>query len=228
MTSGYMCVPAVRDIYLGVQPGEILALLGPNGAGKTTTLLSAIGALKPIKGTISSYGSSLDGLQLEQVARAGVSLLPDNRGMFPTLTGSEHVRICRRGASVEDVQSVLEKLPALAKLQGRKVGLLSRGEQHMLALAWALIAAPKVLLIDEMSLGLAPVIVQSLLPIVRDMARARNMAVVLVEQHIDLALRIADDAVVLNHWRIVLRGKAPNMRENREVVEDAYFGRNVA
>jgi branched-chain amino acid transport system ATP-binding protein len=225
LTAGYQGVAAVRDIDLRVEAGKVLTLLGPNGAGKTTTLLSAVGAIKPIKGAISAFGTPLKNMRIEQIARLGVSLVPDNRGIFPTITVGDHLRLARRNSPAASVDAILERFPRLAGLRNQRAGLLSGGEQQMLALAKALILMPKVLLIDEMSLGLAPIIVQALLPVIRDMANEHGMAVVLVEQHVDLALRIADDAMVLNHGRVVMNGPAADMRRNREAVERAYFGR---
>jgi branched-chain amino acid transport system ATP-binding protein len=225
LTSGYLGVPAVRDITLSVQPGQVLAMLGPNGAGKSTILLSAVGVIAPMKGDVASFGRRLNGMRTEKVARLGVSLVPDNRGVFYSLTVADNLRLARRGSRAGDHEEVLGHFPKLDSLRRRKCGLLSGGEQQMLALAKALLTEPKVLLIDEMSLGLAPIIVQGLLPIIRDFARDRQMAVVLVEQHIDLALRVADQAIVVNHGRVVLEGTAAELRGNRDRVEAAYFGR---
>lgn len=220
---GYGGVPAVRDFNASLRAGEILALLGPNGAGKTTTLLATIGALPMLSGKVTALGQPLD-KRVERNARRGVTMVPDNRGVFHKLTVSDNLRLSKRknGAELSDV---FEYFPKLKTLKGRRCGNLSGGEQQMLALAKALLARPKVLLIDELSLGLSPIAVKDLLPRLRTIADEQDMAVVLVEQHIDLALAIADSAIVLHHGRVALSGPASDLRGQRDKVEAAYFGR---
>ncbi|WP_054814751.1 ABC transporter ATP-binding protein [Nocardia arizonensis] len=222
MTVGYGGVPAVRDLDIRVRPGEILALLGPNGAGKTTTLLASVGALPLLAGRITALGAPLDS-RVERNARRGVVLVPDSRGVFHRLSVDDNLRLARRrnGPSVEDV---FDYFPKLATMRSRGCGTLSGGEQQMLALAKALLCQPKILLIDELSLGLSPIAVEDLLPRLRTIADDRHMAVLLVEQHIELALSIADSAVVLHHGRVALTGSASELRARRDMVEAAYFG----
>jgi branched-chain amino acid transport system ATP-binding protein len=219
---GYGGVPAVRDFDASVRAGEILALLGPNGAGKTTTLLAAVGALPFLSGSVTVLGEPLD-RRVERNARRGLTLVPDNRGVFHKLTVSDNLRLAKRKGGAE-LSDVFEYFPKLKTLKGRRCGNLSGGEQQMLALAKALLARPKVLLIDELSLGLSPIAVKDLLPRLRTIADEQQMAVVLVEQHIDLALAIADSAIVLHHGRVALAGPAQELRGQREKVEAAYFG----
>ncbi|WP_207836511.1 ABC transporter ATP-binding protein [Williamsia soli] len=219
---GYGGVPAVRDFNASVRAGEILALLGPNGAGKTTTLLATVGALPLMSGTVTALGTPLD-KRVERNARRGLTLVPDNRGVFHKLTVSDNLRLAKRKGGAE-LSDVFEYFPKLKTLKGRRCGNLSGGEQQMLALAKALLAKPKVLLIDELSLGLSPIAVKDLLPRLRTIADEQQMAVVLVEQHIDLALAIADSAIVLHHGRVALAGAAQDLRGQREKVEAAYFG----
>lgn len=225
VTAGYGGVPAIRDVDLTVDEGQVLALLGSNGAGKSTTLLSVVGAVKVTAGAIESLGISLRGRRIEQVARLGVGLVPDNRGIFSQLTVAEHLRLAKGRLGDGPTEDILDRFPKLRTLLHRRCGLLSGGEQQMLALAKTLLARPRVLMIDEMSLGLAPMVVASLLPILRELADVAGVAVLLVEQHIDLALSVADSAVVLNHGRVVLVGDAVELRSNRVDVEAAYFGR---
>lgn len=222
ITVGYGGVPAVRDLDARVRPGEILALLGPNGAGKTTTLLAAVGALPLLSGGITALGAPLD-RRVERNARRGVILVPDNRGVFHRLSVEDNLRLARRkhGPSTDDV---FDYFPNLRSMRSRGCGTLSGGEQQMLALAKALLCAPKILLIDELSLGLSPIAVEDLLPRLRRIADDQHMAVVLVEQHIELALSIADSAVVLHHGRVALAGSAAELRNRRDRVEAAYFG----
>ncbi|GAC53658.1 ABC transporter ATP-binding protein [Gordonia amicalis] len=225
ITVGYGGVPAVRGLSASVRPGEILALLGPNGAGKTTTLLAAVGALPLMSGSVTALGEPIDH-HIERNARRGVTLVPDTRGLFHKLSVSDNLRLakCKNGT---DLDTVFEYFPKLKTMRSRHCGNLSGGEQQMLALAKALLARPRVLLIDEMSLGLSPVAVQDLLPRLRSFADEHQMAVVLVEQHIDLALGIADSAIVLHHGRVALSASAAELRSRRDKVEAAYFGRTI-
>ncbi|WP_067857040.1 ABC transporter ATP-binding protein [Nocardia shimofusensis] len=222
LTVGYGGVPAVRDLHARVRPGEILALLGPNGAGKTTTLLASVGALPIISGTVTALGEPLD-RRVERNARRGVILVPDSRGVFHRLSVEDNLRLARRKNS-PTMDDVLDYFPKLRTLRARRCGTLSGGEQQMLALAKALLCAPKILLIDELSLGLSPIAVEELLPRLREIADDQHMAVVLVEQHIELALSIADSAMVLHHGRAALTGSAAELRQRRDKVEAAYFG----
>lgn len=221
LTAGHLGMIAVRDLALDVAPGTVLTLLGPNGAGKSTTLLSLVGVLKPHAGTVHSFGEKLSS-KPENNARAGVTLVPDDRGVFHQLSVADNLRLARNDA---DLEQVLDDFPKLRTLWKRRCGLLSGGEQQMLALAKALLQRPKVLLVDELSLGLAPKAAQELMPILRHQADSRGLAVVLVEQHVDLALSIADNAAVLHHGRIALMDDAATLRRERHRIEDAYFGR---
>jgi branched-chain amino acid transport system ATP-binding protein len=221
VTAGYNGVPAIRDLSFTLAEGEVLAILGPNGAGKTTTLLALAGMLPTMAGSITAFGKPIDVRRPYRNAQRGVQLVPDDRGLFFELTVREHFRLAR-GRARE--QAVLEYFPALADLDQRQVGLLSGGEQQMLALAKTLISGPKVLMIDEMSLGLAPKVVQEILPAVRDLAVRDGIAVILVEQHVELALSVAHRGLVLNHGRVVLTGDAATLLRERTKVESAYFG----
>ncbi|MFC6152609.1 ABC transporter ATP-binding protein [Nocardioides yefusunii] len=221
LTGGHHGLVAVRDVTFDVADGEVLTILGPNGAGKSTTLLSIVGVLRRMGGEVLSHGETL-GSKPEVNARRGVTLVPDDRGVFHQLSVADNLRLTRNSA---DLESVLDDFPKLRSLWKRRCGLLSGGEQQMLALAKALLQKPKVLLVDELSLGLAPKAAQELMPILRHQADERGLAVVLVEQHVDLALSIADTAAVLRHGRIELKDDAALLREQRHRIEDAYFGR---
>lgn len=224
LTAGYNRVQAVRDLSFDVAPGEVVALLGPNGAGKTTALLSIVGLVPPMSGEVIALGEPVRAGRTHQLARRGVNLVPDDRGVFFGLSVREHFRLARRKADPEREEAVLARFPALRELQGRRAGLLSGGEQQMLTIAKAILAEPKVLMIDEMSLGLAPKIVQEMLPSIRDLAKEEGIGLVLVEQHIDLALSVADRGIILNHSRVVLDAPAATLRANKGEVEAAYFG----
>jgi branched-chain amino acid transport system ATP-binding protein len=224
VTFGYNGTAVVRSLSLDVMPGEVLALLGANGAGKSTTLLGVYGLVSLLDGEVEVLGQSVSSRNPYRLARRGVGFVPDDRALFFELTVGEHLRLSRRRPDRAVEERVLNQFPVLRKLNGRKAGLLSGGEQQMLAIAVTLMAEPRVLMIDEMSLGLAPKIVQEILPALRDMAKAQDIAVVLVEQHIDFALGVADRAVVLNRGREVLTGSARELLGDRDSLAKAYFG----
>lgn len=223
LTSGYGGVPAVKNLDLTVAAGEVISVLGPNGAGKTTTLLTIAGLLPAISGSVTALGEPVNHKKPYVMARRGMRLVPDDRGLFSAMTVREHLRLTRRRRDRSREKLVFDKFPALAALQSRKVGLMSGGEQQMVALGGALLAEPKVLMVDEMSLGLAPMVVKHMLPAIRELARNEGIAVLIVEQHVELALAVSDRAIVLNHGRVVLDGDAKELLSNRDQLEAAYF-----
>ncbi len=225
LTAGYRQLAVVRDLTLSVAEGEVVALLGANGAGKTTTLLTAAGVLEPLGGDVRVLGRSVVGRRPDRIARDGLVLVPEDRGVFHQLTVAENLRLARRRRGTN---GVLELFPALKPLLGRRCGLLSGGEQQMLGLAKALLAEPRVLLVDELSLGLAPVIVERLLPVIRRIATERRMAVLLVEQHVPMALAVADRAYVLSHGQLVLEGDTAELRRRKDLLEASYLGEHPA
>ncbi len=222
--AGYRKVEVVRDLSLEVARGEVVALLGPNGAGKTTTLLTLAGALPALRGDIEfADHHPRHGGGAHVIARSGLTLVPEGRGLFAQLSVADNLKLARRDR-IERSDPVLSFFPALQPLWRRKVALLSGGEQQMLALARALLRRPKLLLIDEMSLGLAPQLVIRLLAVVRQLADRDGVGVLLVEQHAPLALDIADRALVMRHGELVLSGSAEQIRAQSGALESSYLG----
>jgi branched-chain amino acid transport system ATP-binding protein len=223
VSAGYNGVPVVRDLSLHVDEGEVVALLGPNGAGKTTTLVTTSALIPILAGEITVLGKSIKGRRAHHVARDGLAHVPEDRSLFFQLTVRENLRLkAKRGSTA--LNEALEYFPALEPLMDRRAGLLSGGEQQMLAVARALTVRPKLLMVDEMSLGLAPIIVERLLPVLRDIASKTGTGILLVEQHVHLALEVADRAYVLSHGSLVLEGTAAHLRDNPQLLESSYLG----
>jgi branched-chain amino acid transport system ATP-binding protein len=223
LTAGYEEAAVVRELNLRVGRGEVVALLGANGAGKTTTLRAISGIVHPIDGRIVFAGRDLERLSISARAKLGIAHVPETRGVFFGLTVAEHLRLGHRGERL-DAEAAYRFFPALRDLRDRRCGLLSGGEQQMLAVGRALARRPKLLLLDELSLGLAPLIVERLLPVVREYALETGCGVLLVEQHIQLALTVADHGYVLSHGEIAMHDRAEALRDNRDLLMASYFG----
>jgi branched-chain amino acid transport system ATP-binding protein len=221
LDAGYHHQPVVRDLTLAVQAGEILTMLGVNGAGKTTSLLTLAGLLPPIRGEVRLDGKLLNFSRPHLAARAGVALVPDDKCLFTTLSVIDNLSFGRRGKGALD--EALSYFPALESRMKMKAGVLSGGEQQMLALARALVSEPRVMLIDELSMGLAPLVVQDMLAVVKRIAREKATAVILVEQHVQMALGIADRALVLAHGEVVLESPADVLAADPGRLRDAYL-----
>jgi branched-chain amino acid transport system ATP-binding protein len=216
MSVGYGPLPVVRELDLHVAPGEIVALLGVNGAGKTTTVRALAGELKPTAGEVWFKGQPTTA-PLHRRAKEGLRFITEERSVFMGLSTADNLRL-----GGQDQEKCLELFPELRVLLGRKAGLLSGGEQQMLTLARALGGSPSVLLVDELSLGLAPLVFARLLTAVRAAAN-RGTAVVLVEQHIRQALEVADRAYVLNRGRVAIQGTGADLLGRIDEIEQTYL-----
>ena len=223
LTAGYDAAAVVRNLDLHVDAGEVVALLGPNGAGKTTTLRAVSGLVRPMEGTIRLDGDDLAKRSPAARAKLGIAHVPEGRGVFYGMTVAEHFRLGYKGERL-DATVAYDYFPALAELQDRRVGLLSGGEQQMLALGRGLARKPRLMLLDEMSLGLAPVIVERLLPVVSTYARESGCAVLLVEQHIHIALAVADRGYVLSHGELIIHEQADKLRADHQLILSGYLG----
>jgi branched-chain amino acid transport system ATP-binding protein len=221
--AGYRRTVVVRSFDLDVEAGTVVALLGPNGAGKTTLLTTLAGLLPAQAGAVVVGGQTVKPGRPAAASRAGLVLVPDDRALFTSLTVDDNLAAAQASHHTH-ADDVIRSFPGLERRRNVLAGNLSGGEQQMLAMARALMQEPRVLLIDEMSMGLAPIVVESLLPVVRDVADRTGAVVVLVEQHVNLALEVADRALIMVRGEIVLDRPADELRRRPELIEAAYFG----
>jgi branched-chain amino acid transport system ATP-binding protein len=225
--TNYGPVEVLRNVTLDINEGEIVCLLGPNAAGKTTTLKTILGMVPPVKGEIHLDGNRIDGLNTTEVVARGVTMVPEGRRLFARMTVKENLEIgaqlrSNKEAINKDMERVLELFPRLKERLTQKAGSMSGGEQQMLAMGRALMADPKVLLMDEPSMGLAPVLVEQVFDIIKEI-NSQGTTVFLVEQNASMALEIADRGYVLQTGEVVLSDTADNLLTNDEVKE-AYLG----
>ena len=218
---------ALWDVSLSVKPGEIVAIIGANGSGKSTLLDTISGLMHPAKGSIEFEGRDISALEPFQIVDLGISLLPEGGRIFPDLTVLENIKIGSynrkvRSESSENLQRVYQLFPVLETKKAQLAKTLSGGEKQMLALGRSLMSDPKLMLLDEMSLGLAPLLVNDLYRVLREI-RERGITILFVEQNVRKSLAEADRAYIMETGRIVLSGKVDDLREE-EKVKKAYFG----
>lgn len=219
LTAGYGDLAAVRGVNFSLKSGEIVALLGPNGAGKSTLLMTLAGVLRPLAGRVMWLGTK-DQVPLHQRVRHGLGLVPEKRSVLMDMSVKDNLRL---GGG--DVDGALDLFPELGTLLKRKAGLLSGGEQQILTLARALARGPQVLLVDELSLGLAPIVVDRLLAVLAEASASNNVAILLVEQQTRRALRVADRWCLLRQGELVAEGSAS---EDTEALEATYMAGSLA
>ena len=229
ITVTYGQIVAVRDLSLAVRPGEVVALLGANGAGKTTTLRTISGLLRPRHGAIVFAGERIDKASPERIARMGIAHLPEGRGIFARLSVRENLRMAAYGAGAtvqeyeERLARALELFPVLKERLGQLAGTLSGGQQQMLAVGRALVTRPRLLMIDELSFGLAPVVVQQLFGMLPQITRD-GTAILLVEQFVGQALAVASHAYVLEKGALTFAGSAAELAQREGFVASSYLG----
>jgi branched-chain amino acid transport system ATP-binding protein len=226
--AGYGAVQVLRTVTLRVRPGEAVALLGTNGAGKSTILKVASGLLHPTGGRVVFDGTDITRLPPEQIVRLGISQVPGGRGLLPNLTVTENLRmgahtIRKDKARVKQaIERVSDLFPRLAERRNQLAGTLSGGEGQMLALGRAFVLDPKLIMIDELSLGLAPTVVQSLVDTLRKL-NGEGVAFLLVEQHANLALSITDHAYFLEKGQIRFDGPSPDLLERDDLLRSVFL-----
>jgi len=223
----YGNIRALKGVSLTVNRGEIVTLIGSNGAGKTTTLKTVIGTVRPLRGTITFNGQRIDGMGTDRIVRLGIAQSPEGRRIFPRMTVLENLELgafsrTDRESIPHDLERVLVLFPRLRERLAQKGGTLSGGEQQMLAIGRALMARPAVLLLDEPSMGLSPILVEAIFNIIRDINR-QGTTILLVEQNARMALRVAHRGYVIQTGRIVLHDTGAELLKS-DVVRKTYLG----
>jgi branched-chain amino acid transport system ATP-binding protein len=233
LDAGYGAVRVLEDVSISAEPGETVALLGTNGNGKSTLMKCVMGILPPVAGSIVAQidGEKYDlvGRSTEEIVNLGISLVPEGRRLFPKLTVEENLllgayRSVARAEITRNLDSSYETFPALRERRRQLSGSLSGGEQQMLALARALMSAPKILLIDEPSVGLAPVLVKRTIEKIKEMKERYQLTVLMAEQNFNQAVRIADRGYVIVHGKIAFEGGSADELNNNELVRKFYLG----
>lgn len=223
----YGVIHALKNISLKVQEGEIVTLIGANGAGKTSTLRTISGLVKPSDGSILLDGKEISGINAQEIVKMGISHVPEGRRIFPDMTVLENLELgafLRRDKTEikKDMEKVYERFPVLGRRRKQLAGTLSGGEQQMLAMGRALMSRPKIMLLDEPSMGLAPLLVKEIFEIIQDI-NSQGTTILLVEQNANMALSIAHRAYVLETGSIVLEGPAKELAQSEDI-KKAYLG----
>ena len=221
----YGGIEAVKGISFAVPDGQIVTLIGANGAGKSTTLRSVAGLVKPSAGTITWNGEDITGVSPDRIVSKGITLVPEGRRVFPDLTVLENLKIgayLRKDSLEEDIEWVYSLFPRLKERSWQAAGTLSGGEQQMLAVGRALMSRPALIMMDEPSLGLAPLVVKDIFSIIRKV-NEQGVTILLIEQNANMALHVADTAYVLETGRLTLSGTGAELLSN-EAVKKAYLG----
>ncbi|MCM3359388.1 MULTISPECIES: ABC transporter ATP-binding protein [unclassified Psychrobacillus] len=226
----YGKIQALKNVNLVVEQGQVVTLLGANGAGKTTTMKTITGLLKPQKGTVEFLGENITGMRPDQLVRKGIALVPEGRAILSSMTVLENLEMGayhRNDKDIKkDLENVMEQFPILKEREDQLGGTLSGGQQQMLAIARALLSKPKLLLLDEPSMGLAPLIVADIFKMIREI-KASGTTVLLVEQNAKQALKVADYGYVMETGKIIINGEANSLLEDPRVVE-AYLGKKTS
>ena len=223
----YGNIRALKGVSLDVNRGEIVTLIGSNGAGKTTTLKTVIGTVRPLRGQVTFNGQRIDGVSTDRIVRLGIAQSPEGRRIFPRMTVMENLELGAfarqdREQIAPDLDRVLTLFPRLRERLAQKGGTLSGGEQQMLAMGRALMARPTVLLLDEPSMGLSPILVETIFQIIQDINR-QGTTILLVEQNARMALRVANRGYVIQTGRIVLQDTGANLLKS-DLVRKTYLG----
>ncbi|MBX3031831.1 MAG: ABC transporter ATP-binding protein [Chloroflexi bacterium] len=227
LVTGYGQLPVLQDIDLRIVPGELVGLVGPNGAGKTTLLQAIVGLLPAWHGSVSFAGQDVTRWDARRRARAGISLVAEGRQLFAGLTVRENLTLAATAtgnAVEENLERVLALFPELERLLGRVSGTMSGGEQQMCAIGRGLMCRPSLLMIDELSLGLAPVVVDRLVHALSQIHQTMGITIIFVEQDVDLAMDTADRVVLLGMGRVVMDAPAPAVRARRTELEHTFLG----
>ena len=229
ISAGYGGILAINEVNIDVKSGEVVVLIGANGAGKSTLLRTISGALKPKQGQIHYQDNRIDGAKPHRIVKMGVVQIPEGRGILSRMTVKENLEMgaylrSDKNGIAQDLGQIFEKFPRLKERLGQNAGTLSGGEQQMLAIGRALMAKPQLLLMDEPSLGLAPVLVEFIIETIHELRVKDGYTILLVEQNASQALAVADRGYVMETGRIVLEGDSQALRDNEDV-QKAYLGR---
>jgi branched-chain amino acid transport system ATP-binding protein len=228
LTVNYGAIRALDNVILEVMAGEILSVIGANGAGKSTLLKTITGITKPVSGTINFDGKSINGIRPDKIVRLGITMVPEGRRIFPDLTVKENLEL--GGYSISDsslkeelFDLILKTFPRIRERLKQHAGTLSGGEQQMLAMGRALMGNPKLLLLDEPSMGLSPIITREIFSLIRLINKEKGISMILVEQNAHMALEHSERTYVLENGRVTLSGPSAEIKSNKSIIE-AYLG----